>query len=174
MTIQKLKFVRNTAPDNQRVLNFMRNPELAHILVMIARHRLLKQGPIITRARNITDYRDYSSCVVYWVLFVLISSCHTLSLWVWCISMILEMPSTIQWSFLIASPIPFVTSPSRNISATLLVKFILALAIAIPTSSRCIYLVFPNVAVGGLAKGPCTSEQLQAIERAAYLQYRDS
>ena len=26
MKIQKLKFVRNTATDNQRVLNFMRNP----------------------------------------------------------------------------------------------------------------------------------------------------
>ena len=26
MKSQKLKFVRNTAPDNQRVLNFMRNP----------------------------------------------------------------------------------------------------------------------------------------------------
>ena len=26
MQIQKLKFVGNTAPDNQKVLNFMRNP----------------------------------------------------------------------------------------------------------------------------------------------------
>ena len=26
MKCQELKFVRNTAPDNQRVLNFMRNP----------------------------------------------------------------------------------------------------------------------------------------------------
>ena len=28
MKNQKLKFVRNTAPDNQRVLNFMHNPNL--------------------------------------------------------------------------------------------------------------------------------------------------
>ena len=33
MKIQKLKSVWNTAPDNLRVLNFMRNPKLAHILV---------------------------------------------------------------------------------------------------------------------------------------------
>ena len=34
MKSQKLKFIRNTAPDNQRVLNFMRNPYiLVHILV---------------------------------------------------------------------------------------------------------------------------------------------
>ena len=33
MKSQKLKFIRNTAPDNQRVLNFMRNPYiLVHIL----------------------------------------------------------------------------------------------------------------------------------------------
>ena len=41
--IKKIKFVRNTAPDNQRVLNFMRNPELAHILVMIARTSQITQ-----------------------------------------------------------------------------------------------------------------------------------
>ena len=34
MKIQKLKFVGNTAPDSQRVLNFMLNPKLAHILVL--------------------------------------------------------------------------------------------------------------------------------------------
>ena len=33
MKSQKLKIVRNTALDNQRVLNFMHDPKLAHILV---------------------------------------------------------------------------------------------------------------------------------------------
>ena len=42
--IQKLKFVWNTAPDNQRVLNFMRNPYSAHILLtnIVHRHPILK------------------------------------------------------------------------------------------------------------------------------------
>ena len=39
MKSQKLKFVRNTAPDNQRVLNFMRNPYwhifLLYIIIML-------------------------------------------------------------------------------------------------------------------------------------------
>ena len=36
MKIQKLKFVRNTAPDNQGVFNFLGNPDcMAHILVCL-------------------------------------------------------------------------------------------------------------------------------------------
>ena len=36
LKIQKLKFVRNTAPDNQRVLNFMRNSDWRIFLLEIA------------------------------------------------------------------------------------------------------------------------------------------
>ena len=34
MKIKKLKFVRNTAPENQRVLNFMRNPDWRIFLLL--------------------------------------------------------------------------------------------------------------------------------------------
>ena len=41
MKIDKLKFVRNTAPDNKRVLNFTRNPNwrifLFHLIKSVSR-----------------------------------------------------------------------------------------------------------------------------------------
>ena len=57
--IQKLKFVRNSAPDNQRVLNFMPNPKLARILVIInslsgrnhARQTVLCSTPLSSQDR---------------------------------------------------------------------------------------------------------------------------
>ena len=35
MKSQKLKFIRNTAPDNQRVLNFMRNPYILYWCIFL-------------------------------------------------------------------------------------------------------------------------------------------
>ena len=39
--IQKLKFVRNTAPDNQSVLNFMYDPDWRIFLLVFHPHLLL-------------------------------------------------------------------------------------------------------------------------------------
>ena len=35
MKLQKFRYVRNTASDDQRIFNFMRNPKLARILVVL-------------------------------------------------------------------------------------------------------------------------------------------